>query len=144
MSTQITLANYWMGRDKTHPMDLSTLVYRNAEVLVSLINKLLPLAEADGVKFEIHPRTKSIISGGWRPPAINSSTKGAAVNSKHITGQAVDVYDPDGDFDEWLISERGIKALEQIGLWIEHPASTKGWTHLQSVPPGSKRRVFYP
>lgn len=142
--TQITLAHYWMGRDKTYPLDLSTQVYRNAEVLVGLINKILPLAEADGVKFETHPLTKTILSGGWRPPAVNAKTKGAALRSKHITGQAVDVYDPDGDFDEWLISDRGLKALAEIGLWLEHPAATKGWAHLQSVPPGSKNRVFYP
>lgn len=142
--TQITLAHYWMGRDKTYPLDLSTQVYRNAEVLVGLINKILPLAEADGVKFETHPLTKTILSGGWRPPAVNAKTKGAALRSKHMSGQAVDVYDPDGDFDEWLISDRGLKALAEIGLWLEHPATTKGWAHLQSVPPGSKNRVFYP
>jgi len=142
--TQITLAQYWMGRDKTHPLDLSTQVLRNAEILVGLINQILPLAEADGVKFEINPRTKSILSSGWRPPAVNATTKRAALRSKHMTAQAIDIYDPDGDFDEWLISERGLKALEEIGLWIEHPAATKGWAHLQSIPPGSKRRVFYP
>lgn len=144
MSAQITLANYWMGRDKTHPMDLGTQVYRNAEVLVGLVNKLLPMAEADGVKFEIHPRTKSIISSGWRPPAINSSTKGAAVNSKHMTGEAMDIYDPDGDFDEWLISDRGQQAMKDLGIWHENPAATKGWAHVQSKPPKSGRRTFYP
>ena len=34
--------------------------------------------------------------------------------------------------------------LKDLGLWLEHPAATKGWAHVQTKPPRSGRRVFYP
>jgi hypothetical protein len=92
----------------------------------------------------LHPVTKTHVSSGWRPPAVNAAQRGAAVNSKHMTGRAVDVYDPDGDLDEWLMTGDGQRALKEIGLWLEHPSATKGWSHLQSIPPRSQNRVFYP
>jgi len=61
-----------------------------------------------------------------------------------MTGQAIDLADPDGDLDEWLMTAEGQAALVEIGLWMEHPAATKSWTHLQTVPPKSGRRTFYP
>jgi hypothetical protein len=61
-----------------------------------------------------------------------------------MTGQAIDIYDPDGDLDEWLMTDKGLAVLDSIGLWIEHPSCTKGWCHLQTIPPKSNRRVFFP
>jgi hypothetical protein len=64
--------------------------------------------------------------------------------SRHQSAEAVDLADPEGDLDQWLLDNQ--KLLEACGLWIEHPATTRGHSHLQSVPPkgGSRRRVFYP
>ena len=76
-------------------------------------------------------------------PAINESTPGAAVRSLHITCQAVDLYDPDGSLDAWLL-DNADTVLKDLGLWLEHPAATKGWAHVQTKPPRSGRRVFYP
>lgn len=61
-----------------------------------------------------------------------------------MKGQAIDLADPEGLLDDWLMSDTGLDAMGAIGLWMEHPAATKGWTHLQSIPPASGRRVFYP
>jgi hypothetical protein len=61
-----------------------------------------------------------------------------------MTGQACDLFDPEGDIDDWAMSEPGQKVLTDLGLWLEHPSATKGWRHVQSIPPMSKRRVFYP
>jgi hypothetical protein len=133
-----------MGRDKSHPFDLSTQVRSNAETTVQLVNKLIQRAKAAGVTFELHPVTGSVLSSGWRPPSVNANTPRAAARSKHITGQACDIYDPDGDLDEWLMTDEGQKALVEIGLWHEHPSATKGWAHVQTIPPNSKRRTFYP
>lgn len=82
------------------------------------------------------------ITSGWRPEAVNRKVPGAALRSKHTQGMAVDLGDPDGDLDDWC-SEH-LDVLERIGLWQEHPASTKGWCHLQTVAPKSGKRVFYP
>lgn len=141
---QITTADYWMGRDAEHPLAMTPEIEHNAETTVRLVNELLAFAMAHEVKPHTNPRTGSLVSSGWRPPAINAATPGAAFRSKHMTGQAVDLFDPDGDLDEWLMSDAGQKALVRIGLWMEHPSATKGWCHLQTVPPRSLRRVFYP
>lgn len=138
----ITMNDYWMGRQATHGHLLDSDIRRNAELTVELANKLLILAKGDGVKLEESPRTKTIVSSGWRPPDINASTPGAAVKSKHLTGQAIDLYDPSGDLDEFCLSHPSV--LKDLGLWQEHPSATKGWCHVQTVPPGSGRRVFYP
>lgn len=140
----IKLSDYWMGRDKSYPLALSTEIVRNAETMIELADKLLALAKLAGVTLETNPRTNTIVSGGWRPPEINANTPGAAVRSKHMTGQAIDLYDPDGDLDDWLMTDDGQRAMADLGLWHEHPSATKGWAHVQSVPPRSGRRTFYP
>ena len=140
----ILLEHYWMGRDVSHGLSLGPDVRRNAALTVELANKLLILAKTAGVSLEASPRTGNIVSSGWRPPEINAATPNAAAKSKHITGQAIDLYDADGDLDEWLLTPAGQKAMADLGLWHEDPAATKGWAHLQTVPPRSGRRTFYP
>ena len=140
----ITLADYYMSRDKMYPMALSSEVIANATRTVTLVNELLVKAALFGVSLPKSPRTGTFVASGWRPPSINALTPNAAPNSKHMTGQACDIYDPDGDLDTWLMSEKGRGCLEAIGLWMEHPGSTKGWSHIQTIPPNSGNRVFYP
>lgn len=139
---QITLAQYLMGRDISHGLMLSTDLRREAQRTVEVVNKLL--LRVTGVTWDISPRTGSIVSSGWRPPDVNAGTPGAAPRSKHLLCRAVDLYDPDGDIDEWCMSTAGQAAMTEVGIWLEHPSATKGWSHWQTVPPGSGRRVFYP
>lgn len=127
----ITLRDYWMGRDQKYPDDLTPEIEGNAAELIDRVNLLLA---AFG-------ETRKVNSG-WRPPEVNAKTAGAAVKSKHMMGLAVDLADPDGDLDEWCMENES--ELERLQLWLEHPAATKGWCHLQSVPPKSGKRVFYP
>ena len=106
------------------------------------VNLLLPLAQRGGVIIHIHPTTHSPISSGWRPSAVNKAIANAAKRSNHMIGNACDVYDPDGALDHWC--EVNLIELVRIGLWLESPASTVGWCHLQRVPPRSGHRIFYP
>ena len=129
----ITLQDYWRGRDALYPLAMTPEIESNAWKLLGLVNALLAM-------YGGHPH----VSSGWRPPAVNQSTPNAAVNSKHMTGQAIDLADPDGMLDEWLTSDVGLDAMQTIGLWAEAPAFTKNWCHLQSVPPKSGRRIFNP
>ena len=140
----IDLAQYLMGRDREFGHLLSVDMRREAGRTVELANALLVGAKLAGVSLDINPRTGSIVSSGWRPPAVNEGTTGAAPNSKHLTCHAVDLYDPDGDLDEWLLTDDGQRLMADLGLWHEHPAATKGWAHLQTLPPRSGRRTFYP
>lgn len=136
----LRLEDYWMGRQETHPDDLSPEIVRNATHLLRRANNLIVLMH--DIQVETHPVTRTPISSGWRPPSVNASVPGAAPRSKHMTGDAVDVYDPEGEIDAWCMDH--LDFLAEAGLWLEHPSATKGWCHLQQVPPKSGRRVFYP
>lgn len=140
----IQLADYWMGRDAKYPLAMTPEIEHNAEIMLELANKLVMLARSGGVVFDLHPTHKTLVSSGWRPPEVNAGTPNAAPRSKHMTGQAIDLYDPDGDLDDWLMTVDGQRVMSDLGLWHEHPSATKGWAHLQSVPPRSGRRTFYP
>lgn len=133
----ITLNDFWMGRDKTHSAELTPDIVRNAEVTVQRANLLLSEFRHDTGDTEIRK-----VNSGWRPAAVNAATPNAALRSKHMTGQAIDISDPEGDLDEWCLSH--LEVLERIGLWLEHPSATKNWCHVQTVPPKSGRRFFYP
>lgn len=137
MDVMITLQDYWMGRDKTYSKDLTADIQKNAEEIVKRANMLL-----SEFRFYTKDTEQRHVNSGWRPPAINASTPNAAQRSKHMTGQAIDIADPEGDLDDWCMNH--IDTLARLGLWLEHPSSTKGWTHVQIVAPKSGNRVFYP
>jgi hypothetical protein len=138
----ITLKQFYMSRDMIYRAMLTEELKANAQVTVDRVNALLEEALRGGVTLEMHPGNHSLVSSGWRPPTVNAKTAGAAPKSKHMTCQALDVYDPDGDLDDWCMDH--LEQLEAIGLWLEHPSATKGWCHLQTLPPRSGKRVFYP
>jgi uncharacterized protein YcbK (DUF882 family) len=127
----ITLIDYWMGRDRTHTLELTPEIEDNALRLLSIINPFL-------TEFG---QTRAVTSG-WRPPSYNQTVPGAARFSRHMTGQAIDLEDHDAGLKVWL--QDYPQKLDKYGLWMEFGGATKGWVHLQSVPPKSGRRVFYP
>lgn len=135
----ITLDEFFMGRDKTYASELTSELRANAEITVSRANKLLERFYA--AKPQAHRRG---VNSGWRPKAINAKTKDAAKLSNHMICKAVDLGDDDEDLDNWLMSAEGQRALEEEGLWMEHPKATPRWAHVQIVPPKSGRRVFMP
>lgn len=135
--SMITLTDYWMGRDKEFSDQLTDEIRQNAETTVIKANLLLGYFKNGTGDFERYH-----VNSGWRPAAINASTPGAAARSKHMTGQAVDLADPEGALDDWCMDNQDI--LERLGLYLEHPSATKGWCHVQIVPPRSGKRVFYP
>lgn len=133
----ITQDDYFAGHrtDRT----LKPVHRENAKALLEKVNRLLDLAFIY-VKLPLNPKTKSRISGtddgGWRP---YDSSEGAP-GSSHKEGRGVDVYDPDGDLDEWLDDD----TLSAFDLYREHPSATRGWCHLTDRAPRSGRRSFYP
>jgi len=135
----LRLDDYWMGRHQIYPADLTPEIVQAATHLLRKVNALLALS---GLRLEDHPTTRTPISSGWRPPVVNAATPNAAPRSRHMTGDAVDLYDPEGEIDEWCMEH--LDTLAELGLWLEHPSATKGWSHLQQVPPRSGRRVYYP
>jgi hypothetical protein len=118
-----------MGRDKQAPLTGAMEV--NLEKLLKAVNKFRA----------VYGKPLKVTSG-YRPEAINSQVKGAARASNHMVCLAVDFADRDGKLAEYCLNN--LKLLEEFGLWMEDPGHTKGWVHLQCVPPRSGNRVFIP
>ncbi len=112
--------------------ELTQEVKDNAVKLLNKINQLLRELGID----------KVTVSSGFRPSSVNSKIKNAAKKSNHLTGHACDLLDLDGKLDELFM--KNLDKLEKYSLYIEHPDSTKNWSHLQDVAPKSKNRVFKP
>lgn len=140
----ITLQDYFMGRDRTHAADLTDEIRTNAALTVARVNLLLARAdEQDMVEPGVDATTGSSVASGWRPLGINARTQNAATGSKHITAQACDLRDTEERrFARWCL--RNLWLLDEIGLWMEDPQWTPTWVHLQTVPPGSGKRVYRP
>jgi hypothetical protein len=77
-------------------------------------------------------------------------TDGVYVESKvprtaHMTGEAIDINDPNGDLDNWLMdTAEGKQAVKELDLYIEHKDYTAGWCHVQIRKTKSGNRYFIP
>lgn len=119
------------GRDKQYPDDYSQEISDNLDALLIPLNKI---REAYG-----KPMT---VTSGWRPPAINASTPGAAAKSKHMIGLACDIADADGAIMRWVLAN--LDLMKDLGIYMEDWKWTPTWTHFQLGPPNSKKRIFVP
>jgi uncharacterized protein YcbK (DUF882 family) len=109
--------------------------------LEKLLKRVNNLQELYGQKF--------VVTSGFRSLAHHiaiyhrkgiTDPKKIPMKSKHLFCQAVDLEDKDGRLYKWV--QQNEKYLEDIGLWYE--LGTKGWVHLQILPPASGRRGFLP
>lgn len=122
---KITRAEVLMGRDQEFPLDVT--LQKNLDALLVALNKLR----------EDYGKPMNVTSG-YRPGHYNTDAGGAKASS-HLTCQACDFADPEGRLDSWCMSN--LDKLTKYGLWLEGPAYTPGWCHLQIRPvPGA--RVF--
>ena len=124
----VKLSEFLMGRDKTYPLSLELAV--NAAQLLSAINYIRG----------VYGKPLSV-SSGYRPGVFNRAA-GGAKNSSHMTCEAIDLRDSDGEFAQWCLDN--LDELEKAGLYMEDPSHTPGWVHLQSRAPRSGKRVFLP
>lgn len=109
----------------------------NAGGLLDKVNALLASFAGDYPLFTVH------VNSGFRTVEHNATVPGAAPNSKHTTGQAIDIGDDrDRTLAVWCLNNVGVLAV--IGLWCEDFRSTPTWCHFQCVPPGSGNRFFIP
>lgn len=113
------------------PGELTDTIRHNAKNLVYIVNILF-----ERMGWPVALRS------GWRPLKTNLATPNSALKSKHMTGEAVDIVDEEGEVKNYLNDHQ--QYLRDAGLWMEHPLATKGWVHLQIVPPKSGKQVFYP
>lgn len=134
----ITLEDYFGKMSHMEPP--SEEVVHNAKVLLGRVNALL--AQIAEFNSTLEAAVSPIVTSGWRPESYNKTVKGSAKKSLHITGHAIDLADEDGELDDFLFNN--VHMLVDAGLWLEHPASTRRWCHMQSQPPRSGNRFFFP
>lgn len=135
----ISLDDFWMGRKARFPEQCTPSIQANASITVDRANRLL------NAFYAARPAAATRhVNSGWRPPSVNAATPGAAPHSKHMTGEAIDISDDDGQLDDWINAPAGLSAITAIGLWAEASSATPRWAHLQIVPPRSGRRIFAP
>jgi len=123
--------------------DLTPARLANCDRLLTAVNRLMQFCQSHGIEFKINPKTGSQISGegngGFRP---QSCTIGAP-NSAHKEALAVDIYDPVGEIDTFLLTNPEAQNLaRELGFYFEHPSATVGWSHWGLVP--KSRMFFYP
>lgn len=117
-----------MHRHVDYPLDLEKAL--NAAILLGAINYIRG----------VYGKPLSV-SSGYRPGHYNKRA-GGAKNSSHLTCEAIDIVDKDGEFAKWCVSNQ--KELEKAGLYMEDPKHTEGWVHLQTRKPKSGNRIFIP
>lgn len=118
LSDYITASGKYPERTKSD--ELTKTVKDNAVVLLNKVNQLL---EELGIK-------EAKVSSGFRPSAVNAKTKGAAKKSMHLSGRAVDLADPKHEIVHKILARPEL--LAKYELWLEDPASTPSWAHLDT------------
>lgn len=115
-----------MGREKEYP--ITPDMEKSLAKLLIAVNKL---REKYGKAM--------VVTSGYRPGKYNTAAHGAK-NSTHLLCEACDFRDTDGELDKFCTDNQEL--LADLGLWLEHPDSTPGWTHLDIR--ARDNRVFRP
>jgi len=124
----ITPQEILMSRDTQYP--LSDELQANLAKLLECLNK-----------FRAYYNIPMVVTSGYRPAGFNTAA-GGAQHSNHMVCLACDFHDPDGALDAYCMNN--LPVLEYCGLYLEDPAHTPGWCHLQAISPASGNRVFKP
>lgn len=114
-----------------HNLPVTPEIDSNMDILLARVNKIQVLC---GIRF--------VATSGLRDLARQMQINPKATNSKHLYGQAVDIFDPDKKIQAWVLKH--VETLEEIGLWCEAFQATPNWIHFQSQPPRSGHRFFAP
>lgn len=114
--------------------DFTPEVCFNAGILIDKINAL---GYEPAMLFSGCLRSKAVQKAVYAKKGITDESK-IPMKSCHLSGEGVDISDPDGKLMAWL--KKNKKKLEDLGLYVE--ADTKGWCHIQTRK--TKNRFFKP
>lgn len=134
----ISLKEILMGRVEFN--DLPKEYQDNLMILLERINKVRaaygkPMKVTSGYRsLEDHLRI-------YRNKGITDQSR-IPMKSKHLSGLAIDIFDPNKDLQKWCLANESL--LEQYQLWMEDFSATPNWCHFQCDPPKSGKRWFLP
>lgn len=132
----ITLYNYLTAngkyKNRENHQELTSEHIANASSLITAVNRLLEELGINMVE----------VSSGYRPVAVNSAI-GGAKKSLHTKCLAVDLVDSDRSLIKAVVAKPEL--LRKYGLFVEDPASTPGWVHIDAGKRSDRpSRVFKP
>ncbi len=81
-----------------------------------------------------------IVTSGYRTFEDQMRINPKSPRSRHLSGKAADIHDPDRILQAWILKNPYI--LERARLWCEDFSDTPTWVHFQSEPPRSGNRFF--
>jgi hypothetical protein len=110
---------------------LNDIQRKNLRVLAAKISEL---EEIYGQPF--------IVTSGFRSVEDQERINPSVKNSAHMSGEAVDISDPDSDIWGFLIDH--LDEVVRLGLYLESKVYTRRWVHLQTRKPRSGNRIFIP
>ena len=58
------------------------------------------------------------------------------MGSKHLSGHALDIYDPSGTLKSRLLNRKVLEKARDLGLYFENFGNTPTWVHIQDEAPG--------
>lgn len=114
---------YAMGRDILYPAEWE-IARPNAIILLEKVNAFMD---------EFFPDAILAVRSGFRPSEINAKTPGAAKQSFHMVGKAIDIADNGQFFKARLRPEMFIDQsdrMRELGLFMEDFMHTPYWVHL--------------
>lgn len=120
--------------------DLPSKSQENLLILLERINKVRtawnkPMTVTSGFRTMEH-HLEIYAKKGIKDP------KKIPMKSKHLYGEAVDIYDPKQELQRWC--KKNEQLLIEVGLWMEDFSATPNWCHFQILPPKSGKRWFLP
>lgn len=120
--------------------DIPIAHQQNMDALLAKVNRV---QEAYGGVFKVTSGYRDLSDHKRIYAAKGVSPDKVPMGSKHLSGNAVDIYDPDLHITDWLKNDPvGIACLDKNGLWCEE--GNKNWVHFQQLPPRSGKRWFLP
>lgn len=131
---KITMEQYLnAGGDTNFKGRMTTEQYNNAAELIDKTNKLISVLDLkNGVILTSGGRTKE-----HHRQIYQQRGQKAPEGSAHLSGQALDIYDPDGSIKKQLINNpRVAEIMKREGIYIENPNMTGSWLHIQTKKPG--------
>lgn len=136
-----------MTRDELNPDKFPT-TEAIEDNLTKLLGALLQIEAAYGEAFTVTSGLRSMEHHLAIYEKKNADLKKAGkpqvkvpLASKHLYGQAADIYDPHGRLWNWTMANLDLMA--KLGVYIEDDTSVPR-VHYQIVAPGSGKRLFKP
>jgi len=127
-----TMEDYLRGNRFQHTKEeLPAEHYKNAKKLIEKINS-----------FGQYIKYNDQINSSYRTPAeqrliAREQGKEPAMQSKHLSGHAIDINDPNGELKQQIRGNKeALLKAQELGLYFENFSKTNGWVHIQDEAPG--------